>query len=89
MNDVGKVYDELPLTWMVSGEVLPLVSGRRSVRPPARTEVTPNIRTGAMGLTWAISRPMKGAMMLPILEKKEQEPSPAFLTTVGKTSVEY
>ena len=74
---------------MVSGEILFLVSGRRRVRRPARTEVTPNIRTGAMGLSWATSRPMKGAMMLPILEKKEQEPSPAFLTTVGKISVAY
>ena len=36
-----------------------------------------------------ISLPTKGAKILPILENAEQDPIPAFLTTVGNISAAY
>ena len=71
---------------MVSGRVLPLVSGRNKVKKPANKEVMENMTKTESELTFPNSRPMIGATTAPTLAIAEQVPIPVFLTTVGKIS---
>merc|ERR1719336_1422170 len=85
-TNLGILQNSLPSS-IVSGSLAFFVSGRKRVKIPAINDVKPNINSGAAGLITAISLPIKGARMLPILENVEHDPIPAFLTTVGNISV--
>ena len=67
---------------IVSGSVVPRVSGNSIANPPAKHATIPMI---TMGYGLGIS-PMRIAQMPPILATVEHVPTAVFLITVGKSS---
>ena len=70
---------------MVSGSLLPRVSGNRTARKPAIVATTPMMKTGA-GSQYCLRRSSRRQMMPPILATREQVPTAWFLIAVGKSS---
>ena len=91
-------------TIIVSGNGVVEVSGMKVTSNPARSATAPNTPNGTVS-PYTFRSTIKGAIYAisitntfvlpqiltigPILAQKELEPSPTFLTTVGKTSAEY
>merc|ERR1719341_264268 len=73
---------------IVSGKGVDEVSGMKVTSNPARSATPPNTPNGTVS-PYTFRSTIKGAIIGPILAQKELEPSPTFLTTVGKTSAEY
>lgn len=63
---------------MVSGSFLPLVSGKKRHKIPARIVQLPNITSGVW-IQYSVVRSIKGARMLAMRPVIEQIPNPAVL----------
>lgn len=73
---------------MLSGKVVPFVSGSNKHTSPATRAATPNMAVGIQGTLTTVSE-IKGANIDPILIEVELAPIAMFLTTVGYSSEVY
>ena len=81
----SKPLSDLMASSIVSGSLLPRVSGKRTASKPAIVATTPMMKTGA-GSQYFFSRSRRRQMMPPILATREQVPTAWFLMAVGKSS---
>lgn len=72
----------------VSGIFRFLVSGRSKSKNPLRMDRAPGTAIGTTGCVTSASCLMKGAKRAPTLAQVDEDPTPTFLTTVGKISAE-